>query len=72
MLQHTSLPKKLWAEVFSTATYLHNKMMMRVLDRLTPTPCMVAEPSMKLKQLDDCARFCVFVKYKYGDGGYCV
>jgi len=26
MLCDTSLPKKLWAEAFSTATYLHNRM----------------------------------------------
>ena len=33
-------------------------------------PCPVAEPSAKLKKLDDRARFCVFVGYKNGDGGY--
>ena len=32
--------------------------------------CMIAEPSARLKKLDDCARFCVFVRYKYGGGGY--
>jgi len=33
-------------------------------------PCAIAEPSAKLKKLDDRARFCVFVRYKYGSGGY--
>ena len=70
VLQHAGLPKKLWAEVFSTATYLRNRTMTRVLDGLTPAPCAVAEPNAKLKQLDDRARFRVFVGYKYGDGGY--
>ena len=36
MLCDTSLPKKLWAEAFSTATYLCNRMPTRALDRLTP------------------------------------
>jgi len=31
---------------------------------------MIAEPSARLKKLDDCAKFCVFVGYKYGGGGY--
>jgi len=32
--------------------------------------CMTAELSARLKKLDDHARFCVFVGYKYGGGGY--
>ena len=32
--------------------------------------CAIAEPSARLKKLDDRARFCVFVGYKYGGGGY--
>jgi len=33
-------------------------------------PCTIAEPSARLKKLDDRAKFCVFVGYKYGGGGY--
>jgi len=32
--------------------------------------CVIAEPSAGLKKLNDRARFCVFVRYKYGGGGY--
>ena len=88
MLHNVSLPKKLWVEAFSTATYLCNRTPTRALDRLTPFEllysmkpdladlwafgalCAIAEPSAKLKKLDDHARFCVFVGYKYGGGGY--
>jgi len=88
MLHDAGLPKKLWVEAFSMATYLRNRMPMRALDGLTPFEllygmkpdladlrafgalCVIAEPSAKLKKLDDCARFCVFVGYKYGGGGY--
>ena len=81
-------PQKLWAEAFSTATYLRNRTPTRVLDGLTPfellygvkpdpadlrafgAPCAIVEPSAKLKKLDDRARFCVFVGYMYGSGGY--
>jgi len=80
MLHNAGLPKKLWAEAFSTATYLRNRTPTRALDGLTPfellygmkpdladlrafgAPCAIAEPSAKLKKLDDCARFCVFVR----------
>jgi len=33
-------------------------------------PCMIAELSTRLKKLDDRAKFCVFVGYKYGGGSY--
>jgi len=33
-------------------------------------PCAIAKLSAKLKKLDDRARFCVFVRYKYSGGGY--
>ena len=33
-------------------------------------PCAIVEPSEKLRKLDDHARMCVFVGYKYGGGGY--
>jgi len=36
MLHDTSLPKKLWAEAFSMATYLCNRTPTRPLDGLTP------------------------------------
>jgi len=36
VLRDASLPKKLWAEAFSTATYLRNRTPTRVLDGLTP------------------------------------
>ena len=36
MLHDSGLPKYLWAEVFSTATYVHNRTPMSALDRLTP------------------------------------
>jgi len=36
MLRNTSLPKKLWADAFSTATYLRNRTPTRALDRHTP------------------------------------
>ena len=36
MLHDSGLLKCLWAEVFSTATYVHNRMPMKALDRLTP------------------------------------
>ena len=36
MLHGTSLPKKLWAEAFSMATYLRNRTPTRALDGLTP------------------------------------
>ena len=36
MLHDAGLPQKLWAEAFSTATYLRNRTPTRVLDGLTP------------------------------------
>ena len=36
MLHNSGLPKCLWAEVFSTAMYVHNRTPMKALDRLTP------------------------------------
>jgi len=36
MLHDTGLPKKLWVEAFSTATYLRNRTPTRALDGLTP------------------------------------
>ena len=36
MLHNSGLLKCLWAEAFSTATYVHNRMLMKALDRLTP------------------------------------
>ena len=33
-------------------------------------PCSIVEPLKKLKKLDDRARMCFFVSYKYGGGGY--
>ena len=36
MLHNSGLLKCLWAEAFSTAMYMHNRMLMKALDRLTP------------------------------------
>ena len=36
MLHNSGLPRYLWAEVFNTATYVHNWMSMRALGGLTP------------------------------------
>jgi len=33
-------------------------------------PCSIVEPLVKLKKLDERARMCFFVGYKYGGGGY--
>ena len=33
-------------------------------------PCAIVELSEKLRKLDDRARMCVFIGYKYGGGGY--
>src|SRR6267154_1452795 len=88
MLHDSGLPKFLWAEAFSTATHVHNRIPTRALDGLTPhevlystkpdvtdlrafgAPCAIVEPAEKLKKLDDRARMCFFVGYKYSGGGY--
>ena len=38
--------------------------------RAFSTLCSMVDPLAKLKKLDDCARMCFFVGYKYGSGGY--
>ncbi len=33
-------------------------------------PCTIVKPKEKLNKLDDWAKMCVFIGYKYGGGGY--
>ena len=88
MLHGSGLLKCLWAEAFSTAMYMHNRMLTKALDRLTPYEvlhgmkpdladlcafgalCTIVEPAAKLKKLDDQARMCFVMGYKYSGGGY--
>jgi hypothetical protein len=52
MLHDSGLPKFLWAEVFSTATYIHNRTPMKALRGLTPFEVLYG---MKLDIWDLCA-----------------
>ena len=88
MLHDSGLLKCLWAEAFSTVTYMHNRTPTKALARLTPyevlhgtkpdladlcafsAPCAIVELVAKLKKLDDQARMCFVVGYKYSGGGY--
>ena len=88
MLHDSGLPKCLWAEVFSTVTYVHNRTPMKALAGLTPYEvlhgtkpdladlrafsalCAIVELVAKLKKLDDQARMCFVIGYKYSGGGY--
>lgn len=38
--------------------------------RVFGDPCAIVEPGKKLKELDDRAKMCLFLGYKYGGGGY--
>src|SRR5258706_6870592 len=85
MLHHSGLPKFLWAEAFSTTTYVHTRTPTRALDGLIPHEVLystktsptcvpsarpIVEPAEKLRKLDNRARMCFFVGYKYSGGGY--
>jgi len=57
MLHNAGLPQILWAEAFSTATYLRNRTLTRALDRLTPFELLYGmKPDLAdLRTFGDCA-----------------
>ena len=85
MLHDSGLPKYLWAEAFSAATYVHNRTPTKALGGRTPYEVLYGmKPDVSHlrafgapcaivnpNELDDRARarMCFFVGYKYGHGG---